>query len=74
VLPALASAFLGATTIQPGRFNVPGTLVGVFLIAVANQGLTLAGFTEWVQYVLFGAALVVAVATSSIVRRQRGKN
>lgn len=74
VLPALASAFLGATTIQPGRFNVPGTLVGVFLIAVANQGLTLAGFTEWVQYVLFGAALVVAVATSSIVRRQRGRS
>jgi hypothetical protein len=41
---------------------------------LADYLLTLAGYTEWVQYVLFGAALVVAVATSSIVRRQRGKS
>jgi ribose transport system permease protein len=73
LLPALASAFLGATTIRPGRFNVLGTLVGVFFIAVAVQGLTLAGVSDWVQYVLSGATLVVAVAVSSIIRRQRGR-
>jgi ribose transport system permease protein len=73
VLPALAAAFLGATTIRPGRFNVLGTLVGVFLIGVATQGLTLAGFTEWVTFVLNGATLVIAVAISSIIRRQRGR-
>jgi len=71
LLPALASAFLGATTIRPGRFNVLGTLVGVFFIAVAVQGLTLAGVADWVQYVLYGATLVAAVAISSIIRRQR---
>lgn len=73
LLPALASAFLGATTIRPGRFNVLGTLVGVFFIAVAVQGLTLAGVSDWVQYVLSGATLVAAVAISSIIRRQRGR-
>jgi ribose transport system permease protein len=73
VLPALAAAFLGATTIRPGHFNVLGTLVGVFLIGVATEGLTLAGFTEWVTFVLNGATLVVAVAISSIIRRQRAK-
>ena len=71
LLPALASAFLGATTIRPGRFNVLGTLVGVFFIAVAVQGLTLAGVSDWVQYVLYGATLVVAVAVSSVIGRQR---
>ena len=30
LLPAYAGAFLGATTIHPGRFNVWGTVVGVF--------------------------------------------
>jgi len=59
---------------NPGAAKLVGVRVDRVLIAMANQGLTLAGFTEWVQYVLFGAALVVAVATSSIVRRQRGKN
>ncbi len=73
LLPALASAFLGATTIRPGRFNVLGTLVGVFFIAVAVQGLTLAGVSDWVQYVLYGATLVVAVAVSSVIGRQRGR-
>jgi ribose transport system permease protein len=73
LLPALAAAFLGATTIRPGRFNVLGTLVGVFFIAVAIQGLTLAGVSDWVQYVLSGATLVAAVAISSIIRRQRSR-
>jgi ribose transport system permease protein len=73
LLPALASAFLGATTIRPGRFNVVGTLVGVFFIAVAVQGLTLAGVTDWVQYVLYGATLVAAVALSAIIGRRRGR-
>ena len=48
-----------------------GTLVGVFFIAVAIQGLTLAGVSDWVRYVLSGATLVAAVAVSSIIRRQR---
>jgi ribose transport system permease protein len=74
LLPALASAFLGATTIWPGRFNVLGTLVGVFFIAIAVQGLTLAGVSDWVQYVLSGAILIVAIAASSIIRRQRGRS
>jgi ribose transport system permease protein len=34
-LSALAAASLGSTTIHPGRFNVPGTIVGVFFVAVS---------------------------------------
>ena len=73
LLPALASAFLGATTIRPGRFNVLGTLVAIFFIAVAVVGLTLAGVANWVQYVLYGAALVVAVALTAVIGRRRGR-
>lgn len=73
LLPALASAFLGATTIRPGRFNVVGTLVAIFFIAVAVVGLTLAGIANWIQYVLYGAALVVAVALTAVIGRRRGR-
>jgi ribose transport system permease protein len=73
LLPALASAFLGATTIRPGKFNVLGTLIGVFFIAVADQGLTYAGVLDWVHFVLYGATLVVAVALSAFIGRRRGR-
>jgi predicted ABC-type sugar transport system permease subunit len=39
----------------------------------AHQGLILADVSDWVQYVLYGATLVVAVAISSVIGRQRGR-
>jgi ribose transport system permease protein len=71
-LSALAAAFLGSTTIRPGRFNVPGTIVGVFFVAVSVNGLTLAGAADWVDPVFNGAAVVIAVAASTILAHRRG--
>jgi ribose transport system permease protein len=70
-LGALTAVFLGATTIRPGRFNVPGTIVGVFFIAVSVNGLTLAGAAAWVDPVFTGAALVIAVSISTLLSRRR---
>jgi ribose transport system permease protein len=71
-LSALAAAFLGSTTIRPGRFNVPGTIVGVFFVGVSVNGLTLAGAADWVEPVFNGAAVVIAVAASTILAHRRG--
>jgi ribose transport system permease protein len=71
-LSALAAAFLGSTTVHPGRFNVPGTIVGVFFVAVSVNGLTLAGAADWVDPVFNGAAVVIAVAASTVLARRRG--
>lgn len=70
-LGALTAVFLGATTIRPGRFNVPGTIVGVFFIAISVNGLTLAGAAAWVDPVFTGAALVIAVSISTLLTRRR---
>jgi len=70
-LGALTAVFLGATTIRPGRFNVPGTIVGVFFVAVSVNGLTLAGAAAWVDPVFTGAALVIAVSISTLLTRRR---
>jgi ribose transport system permease protein len=43
ILPGLAAVFLGATTWEPGRFNVPGTLLALFFVGTTVAGLTLAG-------------------------------
>lgn len=71
-LAALSAAFLGASTIRPGRFNVPGTLVGVAFVAFSVNGLTLAGAADWVDPVFTGTALAVAVALSTVLGRRRG--
>jgi ribose transport system permease protein len=73
LLPALAAAFLGATTIRPGRFNVLGTLVAVFFIAAAVQGLNYAGVQSWIQNVVNGTALVLAVALTALIGRRRAR-
>ncbi|MFK0007708.1 ABC transporter permease [Paenarthrobacter sp. NPDC090520] len=73
LLPAYAAAFLGAATIRPGFFNVWGTVVGAFLLAVGSNGLTLMGAQTWVANVFNGVALLAAVSASVIVAR-RGVN
>jgi len=70
-LPVLAVAFLGVTSIHPGRFNVPGTLLAVFFLATTVSGLSLLGVDNWVESAFNGTALVAAVALSTIVGRRR---
>jgi ribose transport system permease protein len=70
-LPAIAAAFLGATVIRPGRFNVPGTLVAIFFLAALVSGLTLSGTAGWVQDVVNGAGLIAGLAISTLVARHR---
>jgi ribose transport system permease protein len=70
LLPAFAAAFLGATTIKPGRFNAWGTLVAVYLLAVGTTGLQLLGAATWVTDVFNGAALVLAVTLAQLATRE----
>lgn len=68
LLPAFAAAFLGATTIQPGRFNPWGTVVAVYFLATGITGLSMLGIPLWVTNVFNGAALILAVTISQITR------
>ena len=71
LFPALTAVFLGATTIKPGKYNVWGTVIGVFFVATSVSGLTLLGADVWVQPVFNGVSLIVAVALSTLIARSR---
>lgn len=71
LLPAFAGAFLGATTVRPGRFNVIGTIIAVYMLAIAVSGLQQLGAPVWFEPVFNGTALVVAVAASHWALSQR---
>lgn len=70
LLPAFAAAYLGATTIRPGRFNPWGTFSAVFFLVTGITGLQMLGADSFVQQLFYGGALVLAVALSEIVRRR----
>jgi ribose transport system permease protein len=70
LLPAFAAAFLGATSIVPGRFNPWGSFIAVYFLVTGITGLTLFGIQSWVQDMFYGGALVLAVTFSQIARRR----
>ena len=72
LLPAYAAAFLGATAIRPGLFNVWGTVIAIFLVAVGITGLQLEGAASWVTPVFNGVVLLLAVTVSMVAARRRG--
>lgn len=69
LLPAYAAIFLGATSIQPGRFNALGTGVAVLFLATGVAGLQLLGAQDYAQQLFYGGALVLAVTLSRYLRR-----
>jgi ribose transport system permease protein len=73
LLPAFAAAYLGSTTIKPGRFNPVGTVVAVYFLVTGITGLQLLGAQTYVQQLFYGGALAIAVVSSSVVRKRRLK-
>ncbi len=67
-LPAFAAAFLGSTSIVPGRFNPWGSTVAVYFLVTGITGLVFLGFSSFIQEMFYGGALVIAVCLSQLVR------
>jgi ribose transport system permease protein len=62
VLPSVAAAVIGGTSIMGGRGGYGGTIVGVLILTVISTLLTSLGYPEAVRQVLFGAIIVVVAA------------
>lgn len=71
LLPAYAAAFLGRTSIQPGRFNAIGAGIALYFLATGVSGLELLGAQNYVQELFYGIVLVIAVVISYAVGRRR---
>lgn len=65
LLPAFAAAFLGSTQLQPGRFNVWGTIIAIYVLATGVQGLQLVSGQQWLGDMFNGVALILAVALAA---------
>ena len=71
LLAAYAAAFLGMSAVRPGFFNVWGTLIAIFVVAVGITGIQLHGADAWVTPVFNGGVLLIAVSVSTVAARRQ---
>jgi len=63
VLPSVAAAVIGGTSIMGGRGGYGGTIVGALILTVLSSLLSSLGYPEAVRQILYGA-IIVAVAAA----------
>lgn len=70
-LDAFAVVFIGTTIGAEGEPNIPGTLLGIIILGVLSNGMTLLGAPFFAQNILKGALVLATVVVSSLLRHQQ---
>jgi erythritol transport system permease protein len=66
---AIAAAVLGGTSMSGGVGSIVGTLIGAFVIGVLNDGMVMLNVSEFLQMVIKGAVIIVAVVVDMAQRK-----
>lgn len=69
MLNSIAAVFLGMTMFREGEAHVPGALFGVLILGVLSNGLNILQVNSYLQIVLTGAIIILAVLVSGLARR-----
>ena len=70
-LDAIAAAVIGGTSLMGGEGTVVGTLIGALIMGVLRNGLNLLGVSSFLQQIVIGSAIIIAVLIDMILKRQR---
>lgn len=65
LLDGLATVFIGMTMFRPGTATIAGTFFGALFIGVINNGLNLIGMDTYIQSIVKGIIIIIAVAIVS---------
>lgn len=71
-LEAIAAVVIGGGSLSGGQGSVAGTLLGALLLTVIKAGCTHLGMPNWIQEILTGGIIVVAMALDRVRQRARG--
>lgn len=72
-LDAITAVILGGTAITGGAGGIGGTVLGLLLVAVVRNGLTLAFIPTEIQNIVVGAILLFAVLVGQLARLRAGR-
>ena len=68
-LNAIASAVIGGTSLMGGVGTIAGTVVGSFIIGILTVGLTMQGANYFMQRIVIGVVVILAVYFDQIRRK-----
>jgi len=68
-LDAIAAVVIGGASLSGGIGSIAGTVVGVFIIGVLHNGLNLVGISPFIQQVVIGVVIAVAVTFDTLRRK-----
>ncbi|MDO5047749.1 MAG: ribose ABC transporter permease [Anaerococcus sp.] len=68
-MDAIAAVVLGGTSMTGGKGSLSGTLIGVLILGVLNNGLNLLGVSSFYQQIVKGVVILLAV----LIDRKRNK-
>lgn len=68
-LDAIAAVVIGGTSLSGGTGGVGGTIIGVLIIGVLRNGLNLLSVSPFVQQVVIGAVILLAVVAETYRKR-----
>ncbi len=71
-LDAIAATVIGGTSLLGGEGTVLGTLIGALIMAVLRNGLNILGVSSFVQQVVIGSVIIVAVLIDMWLKRRAG--
>jgi ribose/xylose/arabinose/galactoside ABC-type transport system permease subunit len=68
-LEAIAAVVIGGGSLSGGQGSVPGAMLGALLMTVIKTGCTHVGVPNWVQEIVTGSIIVVAMGVDRLRRR-----
>ncbi|MBO5337178.1 MAG: ABC transporter permease [Lachnospiraceae bacterium] len=68
---AIAGCVMGGTSMAGGLASIAGTVIGVFIIALLQEGILALGFTKDYQLIITGIIVIVAVYADVVARRRK---
>jgi ribose transport system permease protein len=69
-LDAIAATVIGGTSLMGGEGTLGGTLVGALIMGVLRNGLNLLGVSSFLQQIVIGGVIVVAVLLDTVLKRK----
>lgn len=69
-LQAIAAVVIGGGSLRGGEGSVIGTLIGAFIMGLLSNGSDLLGISNYVQQVVIGAVIILAVAADELRKRR----
>ncbi len=68
---AIAGCVMGGTSMAGGLASISGTVIGVFIISLLQEGILALGFTKDYQLIITGLIVIVAVFSDVVARRRK---